>query len=293
MKLHQIALLSAASAMGFVATACSSDTGPHINDPGPIAYVRYVNAIPDTNQTDFRFVDQVTGSPWFGQAFFRDISSYEPTAPGARHIRVFAVDPNAAANFEGDINLVSQRFVDTTITLEANSFYTIVHAGYARTGATPAQHLIVIKEDRGATLSGDQIGVRAINAAPTIPSADVYAAASPSGSPAFSSVAFGDASPYDVMSTGAVTFSTTPAGSSTVAASAAAPAGAPPASISQSALGGYSVAGSLLTAFIFPPAVAGSMATLAANANCSKGKCANASVVWMQDNYPQMPTSTP
>ncbi len=293
MKLHQIALLSAASAMSIVAAACSSDTGPHINDLGPVAHVRYVNAIPDTNQTDFRFVDQVTGSPWFGQAYFRDISAYLPTAPGPRHIRVFAVDPNADANLEGDINVVSQKFVDTTITFDADTYYTIVHVGYARTGATPAQHLVVIKEDRSAALTGAQIGVRAINAAPTIPSADVYAAATPTGSPAFSAVAFGDASAYDVMSTGAVTFSATPAGSSTVAATATAPVGAPPASISQSALGGYSVGGSLLTAFIFPPAVTGSMATMSANANCSKGKCANASVVWMQDNLPQEPTYTP
>jgi len=293
MKLRQIALLGAASAMSVVAAACSSDTGPHVTDLGPRAYVRYVNAIPDTNQTDFRFIDQVTGSPWFGQAFFRDISAYQPTAPGARHIRVFAVDPNAAGNLEGDINVVSQRFIDTTLTFDANTYYTIVHVGYARAGASPAQHLVLIKEDRSAALSANQIGLRVINAAPTIPSADVYAAATPSGSPTFSAVAFGDASSYQVMSTGAVTFSTTDAGSTTVDASAAAPAGAPPASVSQSALGGYSVSGSLLTAFIFPPAVTGSMATISANANCSKGKCATASVIWSQDNYPDMPSSTP
>jgi hypothetical protein len=293
MKLHQIALLSAASAMSFVAAACSSDTGPHVNDPGSIAYVRYVNAIPDTNQTDFRFVDQVKESPYFGQAFFRDISAYQPTASGARHIRIFAVDPNATGNLEGNINIVSQRFIDTTITFDANTFYTILHVGYARTGATPVQHLVVIKENRSAALSATQIGVRAINAAPTIPSADVYAAATPTGSPAFSAVAFGGASPYAVMSTGAVTFSTTDAGSSTVDASAPAPAGAPPASVSQSAFGGYSIGGSLLTAFIFPPAVAGSMATISANANCAKGACTTASLVWMQDNYPDLPTSTP
>ena len=293
MKLRQIALLGAASAMGVVAAACSSDTGPHVADLGPIAYVRYVNAIPDTNQTDFRFVDQLKGSPWYGQLFFRDISAYQPVSAGSRHIRVFAVDPNEASNLEGNIDIVSQRFVDTTLTFDANTYYTIVHVGYARTGSTPAQHLVVIKEDRSATVSGTQIGVRVINAAPTIPSADVYAAASANGSPTFSAVAFGDASPYQIMSTGSVTFSTTPSGSTTVAATAAAPAGAPPASISQSALGGYSVGGSLLTAFIFPPAVTGSVATISANTNCAKGVCANPGVVWMQDNYPDTPTSTP
>src|SRR6185437_3848051 len=145
-----------------VAAACSSDTGPHVTNLGPIAYVRYVNAIPDTNQTDFRFVDQLKGSPWYGQLFFRDISAYQPVSAGSRHIRVFSVDPNASANLEGNINVVSQRFVDTTLTFDANTYYTIVHVGYARTGQTPAQHLVLIKEDRSASVSGTQIGVRDI-----------------------------------------------------------------------------------------------------------------------------------
>lgn len=290
MKLQRIALLSA---IGVLVAACSSDTGPHVTNLGPLAYVRYVNAIPDTNQTDFRFVDQVSGSPWFGQLFFRDISSYEPVAPGARHIRIFAVDPNVGTTLEANINVVSSVFVDTTITLQANTYYTLVHVGYARAGASPAQHLVVIQEDRSTLPSGTQIGVRAINTSPTM-TADVYAAATASGSPLISALPFGSASPYQLLNTGSLTFTATANGSKTVTASAAAPAGAPPASISQSATAGYSVGGSLLSAYIFPAAVTGSLAggTNQANTNCYVNKadlCTKPGVTWINDNFPQMP----
>jgi hypothetical protein len=55
--------------------------------------------------------------------------------------------------------------------------------------------------------------------------------------------------------------------------------GAPPATISQSALGGYSIGGSMLTAFVFPASVTGSLA-LSTPAPV---------VAWIQDNFPQMP----
>jgi hypothetical protein len=287
MKLQRVALLSA---IGFLAAACSSDTGPTTTNLGALAYVRYVNAVPDTNQTDFKFVDQIQGSPYFGQLYFRDIASYEPVGPGARHIRIFAVDPNTATNLEGNISIVTQVFLDTTITFEANTYYTVVQAGYARAGATPKQHLVVIQEDRSAALTGSQIAVRAVNTSPTLTAADVYAAATASGTPVFSAVAFGAGSAYKVMSTGSLTFTATASGSTTSAASAAAPAGAPPASISQSALGGYTIGGSFLTAYIFPAAVAGSLGANASNVNCNTGtKCVAAGVVWAQDNFPELP----
>ena len=279
MQLQRFALLSL---VGFAVTACSSDTGPTTNTPGATASVRYINAIPDTNATDFKFVDQVNGSPYYGQLNFEDISAYQAVAVGARHIRIFSVDPavtSGAAN-EGNISVVSQVFVDTTLTFEANKFYTIIHVGYARTGSSPKQHLIVITDDQSSPPSSSQIAVRVVNAAPTIASADIYGASTASGSPMFPGVAFGTASNYKILSLGTLTFAATASGSTTVAASAAAPAGAPPASISQSALGGYSVGGSMLTAFIFPPSVTGSLAT----------KSANPTVKWIQDNFPDMPT---
>ncbi|HVX41117.1 MAG TPA: DUF4397 domain-containing protein [Gemmatimonadaceae bacterium] len=278
MRLQRIALLSAA---GVALAACSSDTGPTVNNIGPVASVRYINAVPDTNKTDFKFVDQMNGSPYFGQLAFRDISAYQAVAPGARHIRIFSVDPayDAGKANEADINVVSQKFVDTTITFEANKYYTIIHVGYARNGSSPKQHLVVLTDDRSATPSSSQIAVRVINAAPTLTSADVYSGTTASGSALFSGVGFATSSAYKLLSTGALSFAATASGSNTVAATSAAPAGAPPASISQSALGGATIGGSMLTAFIFPPAVAGSLAA-----------SGGTQVKWMQDNFPQMPS---
>jgi hypothetical protein len=39
--------------------ACSKDTGPTVNDLGPRARVRVINAIPDTIAMDYKFVDSV------------------------------------------------------------------------------------------------------------------------------------------------------------------------------------------------------------------------------------------
>lgn len=278
MNVQHFALLAA---VGIGLTACSSDTGPTAVNIGPVASVRYVNAMPDTNKTDFKFVDQIDGSPYFGQLAFRDISAYLTVAPGPRHIKIFSVDPkiDAGTANEADINVVSQTFTDTTINFEAGKYYTIVHVGYARAGGSPKQHLVVITDDRSSAPTSSQIAVRAINAAPTLTSADVYTSATPSGSPTISGLAVGAASTYRLLATGSLTFAATASGSMTVAASSVAPVGAPPASISQSALGGYSIGGSMLTAFIFPPSVTGSLAKAATTAG----------VLWMQDNFPQTP----
>jgi hypothetical protein len=289
MKLQRIALLCAA---GTVMAACSSDTGPKVADLGPHASVRYVNAIPDTNKTDFKFVDQMNGSPYFGQLAFRDISAYQPVAAGARHIRIFSVDPriDAGTANEADPNVVSQTFVDTTITFEAGKFYTIIHGGYARAGGSPKQHLIVLTDDRATAPSTSQIAARVINAAPTLASADVYTGTTATGGATFSSLTFGSSSAYKLLNTGTLAFTATSTGSTTVAASASAPVGAPPVSVAQSATGGYSIGGSMLTAFMFSPAVAGSLAPTVGP--CSVGaaaKCVAAGVLWMQDNFPQLP----
>jgi hypothetical protein len=278
MNLQRIALLSVA---GFGLAACSSDTGPTVTGVAPHASVRYINAVPDTNKTEFRFVDQIEGSPYYGQLAFRNIAAYQVVTPGARHIRIFSVDPaiDAGTSIEADPNVVSQKFVDTTITFEADKYYTIIHVGYARAGATPKQHLVVLTDDRSAVPTSSQIAVQVINAAPTLASVDVYPAATATGTALFPGIAFGSESGYKVLSTGTVTFAAAMSGSTTVAASMVAPVGAPPASISQSALGGYSIGGSMLTAFIFPPSVPGSLAA----------SSTTASVIWMQDNFPQTP----
>lgn len=282
MRLQRIALLSAVAVF---AAACQKDTGPFTAPNTPTAYVRYVNAVPDTNSMDFKFVDQVTGSPYFGQLAFRDISAYQPVAvvAGGRHIRVFATDPLAPSTgaVAPRIDVTSQVHIDTTITFEAGKYYTIVQTGYARTGQTPHEGLTVFTDDRTAMPSATQIGVNAYNVAVgqgalSVTNTATGGAALPAG---FSSIAYGSSTGYALISTGTVTFQAKNAASANVGSASTAPAGAAPVSTSQSATAGYSIGGSLLSAFIFPATVTGSIAK----------SFTTPGVVWINDNYPQQP----
>jgi hypothetical protein len=73
--------LNAITAVATIAAlaACSSDAGKVFTaDNGPIAYVRFVNAVPDSGAGDWRFVDQIEGSPVAFGLTFR--STWRPPA---------------------------------------------------------------------------------------------------------------------------------------------------------------------------------------------------------------------
>ena len=82
--------------------ACSADASKVIiANPGPLAYVRFVNAIPDSGTQDWRFVDAVEGSPTTQGLTFRGVfpgASYQSATPGSRHLRIFqsSLDPTFA-----------------------------------------------------------------------------------------------------------------------------------------------------------------------------------------------------
>jgi hypothetical protein len=258
-------------------TACEPDAGPFEAPTVPTAYVRFVNAVPDTLPVELRFIDKVEGSAWFGQPAFRTVTNYFPVHAGERKFRIFPTDPSSVP----DINIVTQILQDVTTTFQAERYYTVVHTGYTRAGATPEDRVIIMEDVLPSVPSG-QIAVRAVNLDPTGPVA-VYGTAtggtSPLGTALFPTVAYGAASSYANTGTGTLVFRATPAGATTVMAEATAPAGRVAASVSQSNQGGYSIAGSILTAFVFPRSVAGSRAPQTA-AFTTPG------VVWMQDNEP-------
>ena len=72
-----------------VAVGCSKDDGPFLAPTVPLAYTRFINAIPDTGSADFRFVDVLEYSPFAVQLAYRGFTPYQGTAPGARHLKVF------------------------------------------------------------------------------------------------------------------------------------------------------------------------------------------------------------
>jgi len=168
---------------------------------------------------------------------------------------------------------VSQIFLDTTVTFEVGKKYTLLHYGYAKTGATPKQRLIVIPDDPPTPAAG-QVAVRAINAAPGIGPVDLYAkvvldttssAAAPSGTPLFANIALAGVTAWTSVpvATGTNTyrFNATAPGATAALADLFAPAGSPAAAQTPTTppldpIAGARQGQSALTVVVFGPRVA-------------------------------------
>src|SRR4029079_1009393 len=158
----------AVAGLAALAAACSSDASKVFTaDNGPIAYVRFVNAVPDSGAGDWRFIDQVEGSPTaFGLAFRSMFpgSGYQLAAAGSRHLRVFQTSP--------DIQQTQVVWFDTTFTLQAGTHYTLLAAGNLR---DKTAKMYILTDD--FTDPGSQVALRVINTGAGV--VDVYA--SPTG----------------------------------------------------------------------------------------------------------------
>jgi hypothetical protein len=276
MNLHRYFLLTAA-AVGMV--ACGSDsTSPKLVTPAAAGLVRFINAVPDTGFQDFRFTDVVDGVPnvEFVNLPFRGGTNvaFQRTIVGTHHIRVFMGSSNTtpASPLGFDPNVVTTVMADTTFTFTQDVAQTFVFYGSARTGG---QKFLITTDARPAlTATSGTLGFRSTNL--TAGAVDVYlipgATATPtaSGTPAITNLAplatsayitptvAGGASGYTVV--------VTTAGTTTVVASQLMPAGAafvaevPGASGALDPVAGSRISGSVFTAYIFPPSVAGSKA---------------------------------
>ena len=162
-------VLMAAFAVAGV-TACGSDSVSKVVAPDAFSSIRWVNAVPDTVAMDYRIVDYPSNASEPNLAFRASSGNWRNLPPGAHHIKVFFTNTTAAGT---DVSVVSQVFVDTTLTFEQGKKYTILHYGFAKTGATPKQHLVLI-EDVPPDPAAGQIGLRAINAAPALGAVDIY-----------------------------------------------------------------------------------------------------------------------
>ena len=127
-----------ALAVAMTAVGCDKETGPFFAPEVPLAYTRFVNAVPDTFSLDFRFIDQLEYSPNAVLLGFRGFTPYQGTAPGTRPLRVFT-NPGGEVP---DIDIVSHTIVDESVSLTAGTYYTIAVVGFTRTGSTPAASLI-------------------------------------------------------------------------------------------------------------------------------------------------------
>lgn len=263
--------LPLAVAAGIMLAACDRDTGPTTPDLAPVGFVRYVHAVVDTGATDWRPIDRLEDSPpWFALAF-RSSTPYQAMGVGARHLRVFPTTTN--------INLTSAALIDTTITFEEGVYYTLLHVGYARPGSTPADHLLVLRDDLPSPAE-NQVALRVVNAAVNVGSVDVFETDSASAplpaSPAFADVAFGEATPYQTFSTGGMVLRATATGTTTpVLATVTAPPGAGGAS----PVAGSNFGRSVLTAVVLGRSIPGS----------TSGTFTTPTIIFLLDKNPPRP----
>jgi uncharacterized protein DUF4397 len=271
---------------------CAADASKVIiSNPGPLAYIRFINAIPDSGSQDWRFVDQVEGSPTTMGLQFRGIfpgASYQSAAPGNRHLKVFqsALDPTFGDPTKTTPEIVSTVFIDSTFNLVAGTHYTIIAIGNLRAPKT-AKFLILTDS---YTDPAANVGVRVVNASGA--AYDVYGSASggtstlPS-SPMVAAAAF-TGSTWTNMAPGALALRANATGSKTLPAliDATAPAGVPADKVlNLTAIGGSTIAGSAFTAFVFPAAVTGSLAANVVAGTCPT-RCTTPGIVFAVDKYP-------
>jgi Domain of unknown function (DUF4397) len=261
-------------------TACGKDK---VTDPSfpPLAGVRFINGVNDTSAIDVRAIDQIEFSPVANALAYRGGTEHQPTEAKTRHFRAFITSTNAA--------ITSNPIVDTTVTFAANTRYTVLLTGAAR---TKVQFLVI--NDDAPTPAAGQIAIRSVNA--STGAIDAYVVDSTvtplPGSPAASNVTPLASSPYIGRAAGKVAMQVTPTGSGTVSAAQQGPP-APATLIGQIPAAGVTTAGTPFSVYFFPAGVPGSPTAPATGANrCSAAaplvpapSCVP-TIVWFVDRVP-------
>lgn len=272
-------------------TACAKNITGVTHTPPPLAYVRYVNAVSDTFNMDFRAVDQVQYSQPFLNVAYRGLGdgNYQGYQAGSRHVRVF-LDPSPANNAVAvDPAVVSTVMADTTFAFTAGAYYTVVHVGNARAGAAVKEKLWIIP-DALPTQNTATIQYRIINVASVQGAVDVYVSATgtTTGTPTAASLAPLPASPMAYLSQapGPLVIKLTQPGTQTIVGAAAGYTLQPGTAGTTAAdpIFGSAQGGSILTAFIFD-------ATPAAKVGPANTNFATPGVVFFPDVQPPRTTS--
>ncbi len=122
----RVRFLTALAAGVLALSGCDKDvTGTPVQLPSA-AFVRYVNAVPDTSALDFRFVDgSIEGSPQFANVEFRQFTAYQRVRVGARTIRVFT----NASPYNNSAAVATQQHLEVTrdLAVKLNEAYGGAH----------------------------------------------------------------------------------------------------------------------------------------------------------------------
>ncbi|MEO7101841.1 MAG: DUF4397 domain-containing protein [Gemmatimonadaceae bacterium] len=200
MKIYRLLPVAALALLA----GCSGDNVANLITPEPHAAVRWVNAVPDTIDMDYRIVDIVTNANEASVKYRGTSGGYRALPPGSHRIRVFPSGTTTAAC--NGPSVVSKVLLDTTFTFAVNHYYTILHAGYMNPASTPKQRLIIIDDVFPAGAAGS-FSLRAIDAIGNAASTDVFvtgataAGGAVSGTAAFTGMSFGTVSAYKAVAT--------------------------------------------------------------------------------------------
>jgi hypothetical protein len=262
--MRRIFQFSMACAAACAVSACSDPEQVVPTENVPTAGVRFINAVPDTGGSsglDFRFVDIVEDNPHFNIRFRNNpVTSagftastqieFKNTRAGNRHFRIFLSDTGQVA--------ASTVIKDSTMTVEAGKLYTVMLWGNAR-GTAPALKLSIWEDvvpDPAA-----QVGLRVINAGTTAVDVRLY----PDGGTVPAAATWASVAPLSVSTfvnqpKGSIRYNVQPAGGGAVLFADALALPGVAATVDIEAAPGTTIAGSAVTAIIFPKSVAGSKA---------------------------------
>lgn len=278
--MRRIFQLSVACIAAGVVSACKSTDQFTPTTPIPSAGVRFINAVPDTGGAaglDMRFVDIVEDNAQFQIAFANNPVTangftastkieFKSAKAGTRYFKIFlddtlqAVASTVLNTTTLTIDPASASILpnDTTMNIVAGKNYTVILWGNAR-GTAPAMRLTAFEDDpadpganvalRVINATGVPIDVSAYPSAGTLPAAPTWANVAPLSVSTFITTAPG---PYK--------YNVQPAGGGTAlfADGTAMPGTA--STVDIAATPGTTVAGSAVTAIVFPRTVAGSKA---------------------------------
>lgn len=281
--------------------ACQSGDGGVTNtNVPPLAFVRYINGVPDsvsfdsvnvlvdpvtlipdssffttTHTTTVRFTNTVEYAPqaWANVAFRGlGVGGYQGLLAGSRSFKVFTFDP---------LFFSTNQLVDTTFSFTAGTYYTIVHT---RNGG--ASFVQIMQDDLPAASA--QVQYRVGHMAVGQGALDFYqtaAANSPiAGTPAAANVALHQRSPYMAVATGALAAQITATGDVTSLAGTLSPAGTA-GTTAADPIGGHNIAGTVMSAYAFGGAPAVSFLGRQFRA------AINPAIAWYTDRQP--PRTTP
>jgi hypothetical protein len=231
----------------------------------PTGGVRFINAVPDTGASyglDFRFVDLAENNAQFRIPFRNNPSTsggvtastqiqYKPARAGSRHFRIFLSDSAQS--------VASVVLKDSTINIESGKNYTVMLWGNARSTGADKMKLSVWEENVADPAA--QVALRVINATSSPIDARQYVSTGTvPAKPTWANVAPFTASTYVTAAPGQFRFNIQPAGGGTALFADPLALIGTAATVDIEAIPGTAVAGSAVTAIVFPRSVAGSKA---------------------------------